>query len=142
RAVAGRMRVAETWEAAALIPWMEGFEEDTGIFSTGAADTLRRLVEARALFVWEVEDAPVSMAGVSGNTPNGVRVGYVYTPPEHRGRGYAGALTAALSQFLLDEGRRFCFLYTNLADPVSNGIYRRLGYELVANATAYRFDAA
>lgn len=142
RAVPGRMRPAETWEVAELIPWMEGFEADTGILSTGAADTVQRLVAARALYLWEVDDAPVSMAGASGATPNGVRVGYVYTSPEKRGQGYAAALTAALSQFLLDEGRRFCFLYTNLADPVSNGLYRRLGYELVAHATAYRFDAA
>jgi predicted GNAT family acetyltransferase len=80
------------------------------------------------------------MAAASGSTPNGVRVGYVYTPPPLRGRGYAAAVTAALSLLLLESGRRFCFLYTNLADPVSNGIYRRLGYVQVSDATAFRFD--
>jgi GNAT superfamily N-acetyltransferase len=29
-----------------------------------------------------------SMAGFGGKTPNGIRIGPVYTPPEHRGRGY------------------------------------------------------
>ena len=57
----------------------------------------------------------------------------MYTPPELRGRGYATALTAELSQRLLDGrlfegGRRFCFLYTDLANPTSNAIYERIGY--------------
>lgn len=142
RPVPGAMRLVEGWEAAAFIPWMEGFERDTGIFSTGASDTVRRLADAGALVVWEVDETPVCMAGASGTTPNGIRVGYVYTPPAHRGRGYAGALTAALSRSLLDGGRRFCFLYTNLADPVPNAIYRRIGYRLVARAASWRFDPA
>jgi predicted GNAT family acetyltransferase len=64
----------------------------------------------------------------------------VYTPPELRRRGYASALVAALSRRLLDEGRRFCFLYTDLANPTSNHIYREIGYEEVCPATSYRFE--
>lgn len=140
RSVPGAMRPVEGWEAAAFISWMEGFEKDTGIFSTGADDTVRRLADAEALFIWEVDDAPVAMAGASGTTPHGIRVGYVYTPPAHRGMGYASALTAALSRHLLERGYRFCFLYTNLADPIPNAIYRRIGYQLVARAASWRFD--
>ena len=61
-------------------------------------------------------------------TPNGIRIGPVYTPPELRGRGYASALVAKLSSSLLAGGRRFCFLHTDLANPASNKIYERLGY--------------
>lgn len=142
RAVPGGMRPAHPSESPGLVAWMEGFERDTGILSTGAEGTVRRMVEAGDLYLWRVGGTPVAMAAASGTTPNGVRVGYVYTPPEARGRGYASALTAALSRSLLDAGRRFCFLYTNLADPVSNGIYRRLGYVQVSDAAAYRFDPA
>jgi hypothetical protein len=63
-----------------------------------------------------------------GRTPKGARVGYVYTPPESRGRGYASACVAALSQGLLDGGVEFCVLYTDLSNPTSNAIYTRLGY--------------
>ena len=69
----------------------------------------------------------VSLAGHAGETPNGARVGPVYTPPELRGRGYASALTASLTERLL-ERRRFCFLFTDLANPTSNSIYQRIGY--------------
>ena len=66
----------------------------------------------------------------------------MYTPPELRGRGYASACVAALSARELDEGRRFCFLYTDLSNPVSNAIYQRIGYTPVSDVVDYRFEAA
>ncbi|MDT8342621.1 MAG: GNAT family N-acetyltransferase [Longimicrobiales bacterium] len=134
---------------AATHPVRARLEMRMGIYALEAVTPPRRAAPGRmraarpdewmALTPW-MEGSPVAMAGVSGTTPHGARVGYVYTPPDRRGRGYAGALTAALSRRLLEGGRRFCFLYTNLADPVSNRIYRRLGYGLVTRAAAYRFD--
>ena len=96
------------------------------------------------ILLWEDGGEPVSLAGWGGPTPNGIRVGPVYTPPELRGRGYATALTAELSQRLLDGrlfegGRRFCFLYTDLANPTSNAIYERIGYRRVAESAEIVF---
>jgi predicted GNAT family acetyltransferase len=65
----------------------------------------------------------------------------VYTPPALRGRGYASALVAAVSQAQLDAGRRFCFLFTDLANPTSNRIYQDIGYEAVCDVDEYRFEA-
>ena len=90
--------------------------------------------------LWEVEGIVVSMAGFAGPTPNGIRVAWVYTPPENRGKGFAGACVAALSQKLLDDGRKFCFLYTDLANPISNHVYLKIGYEPVTDATVYSFS--
>jgi predicted GNAT family acetyltransferase len=104
-----------------------------------------RLASPTAGFlVWEDGGEPVSLAGWGGATPNGIRVGPVYTPPELRGRGYATALTAELSRRLLDGrlfegGRRFCFLYTDLANPTSNAIYERIGYRRVAESAEIVF---
>ena len=92
------------------------------------------------LVIWDDEGGTVSMAGFGGRTPNGIRVGPVYTPPELRGRGYASALTAALTQRLLDGGRRFCFLFTDLANPTSNSIYQRIGYEPVSDVDLWSFS--
>jgi predicted GNAT family acetyltransferase len=90
--------------------------------------------------LWEDGDEIVSLSGWGGPTPNGIRIGPVYTPPEHRGRGYATALVAGLSQALLDRGRRFCFLYTDLANPTSNAIYERIGYVKVAESAMVAFE--
>jgi hypothetical protein len=84
----------------------------------------------------------VSLAGWGGRTPNGVRIGPVYTPPEHRRRGYGSAVTAAVTAEQLAAGRTFCFLYTDLANPTSNKIYTEIGYELVCDAIDYAFEAS
>ncbi|HEX2621277.1 MAG TPA: GNAT family N-acetyltransferase [Phototrophicaceae bacterium] len=95
--------------------------------------------ELGGMYLWEVDGQPVCMVGYTGFTPHGVRVGLVYTPVEHRKHGYASACTAAVSQFLLDTGRRFCFLFTDLSNPISNHIYQTIGYEPVCDIDLYRF---
>jgi predicted GNAT family acetyltransferase len=106
-----------------------------------------RLVDARlaatddaGLWLWEDGGDPVSLSGYGGSTPNGIRIGPVYTPPEHRGRGYATSLVAEQSHWLLGAGRSLCFLYTDLDNPTSNALYRRIGYRMVAEAREVRFD--
>jgi GNAT superfamily N-acetyltransferase len=98
----------------------------------------------RTIYLWEAPDEAgrprsVSLTGVSGATPHGIRIGPVYTPPAFRGRGYASALVAQVSQAQLDAGRRFCFLYTDLANPTSNKIYQAIGYRPVADALRIDF---
>ncbi|MFN8562638.1 MAG: GNAT family N-acetyltransferase [Anaerolineae bacterium] len=70
-----------------------------------------------------------------------MRIGPVYTPPELRGRGYASGCVAGMSQILLDTGRQFCFLFTDLRNPTSNHIYQVIGYEPVCDFTDYAFDS-
>jgi predicted GNAT family acetyltransferase len=91
-------------------------------------------------YLWEDEGRPVSLAATSGPTPNGIRIGPVYTPPEYRGRGYASTCVASLSQMLRDEGRRYCFLFTDLANPTSNHIYQKIGYQPICDISLYAFN--
>lgn len=93
----------------------------------------------RGLKIWEVDRESVSMAGYAGPTPNGIRVGAVYTPPKHRKKGYASAVTAGVSQYLLDLGYKFCFLFTDLFNPTSNHIYQQIGYRPVCDVDRYDF---
>ncbi|PYX31650.1 MAG: GNAT family N-acetyltransferase, partial [Acidobacteria bacterium] len=68
-----------------------------------------------------------------------VRLSGVYTPPEKRKHGYAAACVHALSKDL--RGREYrCILYTDLGNPTSNSIYRRIGYRAAGEALGYRFD--
>jgi predicted GNAT family acetyltransferase len=91
------------------------------------------------LVFWDDDGETVCIAGFGGRTPNGIRIGPVYTPPERRGRGYGSALTAALTERLLASGLRFCFLYTDLANPTSNRIYQRIGYRPVSDVDLWTF---
>jgi predicted GNAT family acetyltransferase len=68
-----------------------------------------------------------------------VRVAPVYTPPEHRGHGYASAATAAASQWALDQGADHVLLYTDIANPITNRIYPRIGYQPLEDSAEYTF---
>jgi len=68
-----------------------------------------------------------------------VRLSGVYTPTEKRNCGYAAACVHALSKHMHEAGFR-CVLYTDLANPTSNSIYRRIGYQAVAEVLRYRFE--
>jgi predicted GNAT family acetyltransferase len=145
RPVTGRMRLATHADSELIASWFRAFtiesqpEPDDSIERARVAAAY--WIDGAALHVWEDGEA-VSMAGASGRTPNGIRVSAVYTPPERRRRGYASALVAAISQAQLDAGRRFCFLFTDLANPTSNKIYQDIGYEPVSDVDEYRFARA
>jgi GNAT superfamily N-acetyltransferase len=94
----------------------------------------RQLSGAGATVLWEVAGEPVAMARASEPAVGMSRVSAVYTPPALRGRGYGSAVTAAASRWALDAGVRDVVLFTDLANPVSNAIYPRLGYRPVHDA--------
>jgi uncharacterized protein len=150
-AVPGSARVATADDRALALRWWIAFGEEVlheggpGRERAEASVDHKLSSPTSGLLLWEDGGEPVSVAGWGGPTPNGIRVGPVYTPPELRGRGYATALTAELSQRLLDGrlyegGRRFCFLYTDLANPTSNAIYERIGYRRIAEAAEVVFS--
>ena len=140
--IGGELRPAEARDRDLLVEWVQAFVDET------AADHVdpSRFVDARlggvgGLVVWEHGET-VSLAGYGSRTPNGLRIGPVFTPPSKRGNGYASALVAALSERLLAEGRTYCFLYTDLANATANRIYVDIGYELVAESAEIGFEPA
>ena len=82
---------------------------------------------------------PVSIANVSREMPTACGIASVYTPPYFRGRGYASACVASLSQQQLDKGFTRCVLYTDLANPTSNSIYMKIGYVPIADSLDIKF---
>jgi predicted GNAT family acetyltransferase len=135
RPASGRMRLAERADRALLIAWIEAFTVEALGKSEDAAAGVDRWLEhrGRRLWLWEDGDLRVSLCGAGGETAHGIRIGPVYTPPEHRGHGYASNLVAEVSRLLLDDGRQFVTLFTDLANPTSNKIYQDIGYEPVAD---------
>jgi GNAT superfamily N-acetyltransferase len=96
-------------------------------------------IAAGALWLWEDDGKPVSLVGHQLPTFGVTRIGPVYTPPEHRGHGYASALTAHVSRLIRDRGDEAC-LHTDLANPTSNKIYAAIGYRPVADFVQYAFS--
>jgi uncharacterized protein len=142
--VSGGMRRAGDGDRERLVAWLRSFQEEVRVGvparpAEEAVDDYLTRGESGGIYLWD-DAEPVSMAGCGSPTPSGIRVGPVYTPPEHRGRGYASAVTADVTAMLLAGGRRFCFLFTDLANPTSNRIYQRIGYEPVTDVDEFRFS--
>lgn len=141
--VSGALRRATEAERDLLAQWMMGFNQDA--LEPISLEYAQKIVDGyftsdtRAFYLWYDGGQPVSVAGSTRPTRNGKVVGAVYTPPEFRRRGYASACVAALSQQILDSGCKFCFLFTDLANPTSNHIYQEIGYEYVGDMDEYRF---
>jgi predicted GNAT family acetyltransferase len=147
--VSGSLRKATTADRVLVGNWFRAFSAEAHPQPADAdADArLERALDARmghegnsGVVLWEDSGEIVSLAAFGGETPRGIRIGPVFTPPEYRRRGYASALTAALSAQLLASGRRFCFLYTDLANPTANRIYRAIGYEHVCDSAEIAFE--
>ena len=126
----GTARIAGAADAAVAGSWFSAFSAETGQ-EDAAEEIVRDRLDAGQLMLWEVSGEPVSLAGMTDVIAGVARVGPVYTPPGRRGRGYAAGVTAAVSELALARGASSVILFTDLANPTSNSLYRRLGYEPV-----------
>lgn len=94
-------------------------------------EEVRLKADAGRLVLWELSGTPVSMAGFTSAIAGVARIAPVYTPPEHRNHGYGGAATVAATRLTIDAGATSVVLFTDLANPVSNALYIKLGYQAV-----------
>lgn len=101
-----------------------------------SGDRAQEAIESGKYCVLEVNGIPVSLAGTARRTAHGCSIGPVYTPPYNRNHGYATSCVAALSRQQLQNGARFCALFTDLANPVSNSIYQKIGYHPIQDVDA------
>jgi predicted GNAT family acetyltransferase len=135
----GVLRPATVADLDLLERWMGAFHAEAmgETVDPELRDAIARRVRAGALYLWEQDGEPRSMAASARPTAHGIAINSVYTPPALRGRGFATTCVAALSQRMLDAGRRFCVLFTDLANPTSNAIYARIGYRPVADSALF-----
>lgn len=140
----GRPRIAGEGDRELLVRWFGEFVRDIG---ESENDSVRAesWADARLAYggvtLWEAPDGtPVSMAGLTPPVAGQIRVAPVYTPAGLRGRGYAGAATAEVSRLARERGADEVLLFTDLANPTSNGLYQRIGYRPVADFAVYDFQ--
>jgi uncharacterized protein len=135
----GAFRRANGSDLELLTAWTDVFVAEARIPETvDAAAIVRDSIRRGRLHVWEDGGGPVSMAAWTGKTPNGVRINFVYTPLELRGRGYATACVSALTGQLLASGSSFCWLYTDVSNPRSSRLFTRIGYRAVSDVAEFQ----
>ena len=142
----GAARAAIPADRDLVRSWIQAFADEALPPGRPQDDDARRDLETdlrlagrgAGYLLWE-DGTPVSLSGHREIPGVGSRVGPVYTPPQHRGRGYATRLVAEHSSSRLAAGDPACYLYTDMANPTSNAIYERIGYVKVADAAEYLF---
>lgn len=133
----GRAEVAGAADRARVIRWCADFAAAVGEELDVDAWDASRFGDKHYTFWAAADGTPVSMAAVTSMVSGMVRVDPVYTPTHLRGRGYAGAVTAAVSQAALDAGATDVVLYADPGNPTSNALYQRLGYARLAEFAGY-----
>ena len=142
--VPGSPRQAAPEDRELLADWVGAFSADVHSPVERTRDQrleyVDRRIEHGMLWLWEDDGTPVSMALRTPVVEGISKISVVYTPPGHRGHGYAAASVAALCERLLaDPGIDRCILYADLDNPTSNGVYRRIGFTPAAEAVDYTF---
>jgi GNAT superfamily N-acetyltransferase len=137
--IEGHLRQAGPSDRSLMILWSRAFQEEIGEPANDTELRVDRALAAGQIWLWDQNGETTSMAVAREPVQAVVRLAGVYTPPEKRKHGYAAACVHALSKRLRESGHR-CILYTDLDNPTSNSIYRRIGYKAVAESLRYRFD--
>lgn len=138
---AGSPRTATADDLGLLMSWFVEFVEEIGDPVINAQRAVADRLDYGGLTVWEVDGAPVSMAGITRLLEGGgIRIGPVYTPKPLRGRGYAAAATVAACRTAVQRGASEISLFTDLANPTSNALYQRLGFRPLGDSMVIRFD--
>jgi GNAT superfamily N-acetyltransferase len=143
RPVPGRLEAATQDDLDVVVAWFGAFMADAdeqagrrrgaSPHEAPPAAELSRRIDAGEIWFWaDAAGRRVHLSVASAPSFGVARIGPVYTPPEERGRGWASAAVAAVSRRLRAAGVEVC-LFTDQANPTSNGIYQALGYEPVVD---------
>ena len=142
----GVVRLLEERDMHFFPYWAEAFNAANSFGKTEMsipqdAKSYRYRLSTKKLYVLEDNGIPVSMAGYTREMETAIGVAFVYTPPYYRGKGYATSCVAQISQIALDKGYTKCVLYTDLANPTSNSIYKKIGYTAVCDSLMLEFKS-
>ncbi|MCL2169784.1 MAG: GNAT family N-acetyltransferase [Defluviitaleaceae bacterium] len=137
----GELRLGREGDLSFLPYWLADFSNYVGNPAeiSDDIDDYRYHIDGGKLYILEDGGMPVSVAKINRQTESAACVGFVYTPPYFRGRGYASSVVAQISQLYLDKGFKSCVLYTDLANPTSNSIYQKIGYNPICDSMDIKF---
>ena len=137
----GRARPAAADAFDVAMRWFDAFSEELGLPDRMQESWTRQQIEAGMLWLWEDEArTPVALALRTAAAEGVARIICVYTPPEHRGRRYGGAVTAACSADALAREAERVVLFTDLDNPAPNAVYQRIGYRPLRDHRVVHFQ--
>jgi predicted GNAT family acetyltransferase len=141
-APAGHARHARADEVDLIVGWYEAFGREVGDQPVDNRPSVEERIAGGLAWIWEDEaGTATSLAARHGPAAGVSRIGPVYTPPEHRRRGYGSAVTAACTRDALDTDSTSTVLFADLANLTSNAIYQTIGYRVLEDRVVLNFAA-
>ncbi len=137
--VPGSARRLMPEDADLLMAWSLAFIRDAHLSDpTPTPEDIARAAERGKYWLWTLDGLPVSMAAMGRTMRNCASIAPVYTLPEFRGRGFAGAVTAVVVDQIFAAGKRTACLYVDVNNPASNRCYAKLGFTPVCESWSFR----
>lgn len=131
----GHARQSSEADAETVHDWIGAFVREATLHDAPPTPEQSQARAAEGRFMlWIVDGEPVSMAAIVRRTPTAAAISAVYTPPQLRGRGYAGCITASVAEQIFAEGRSLVCIYTDLRNPYSNRCYAKIGFQPVCDS--------
>lgn len=138
----GSFRVATKKDIPLILKWVIEFCKETGAIMNSYEDireNIKEYVKNGAFYLFDNEARKtVSMVATTRKLINGTSIAYVYTPSELRGKSYATTIMYYLGKKLLSEGNEFCCLFVDKNNPISNIVYKKIGYIILEDNYDYR----
>lgn len=140
----GYFRVANLNDKDILADWWIKFVNEalcTDISYENIKDILDLRIKNKNFYIFEDENhKPMAMAAVTRQLVNGVAVSLVYSSKEARGKGYGLAVVYNLTKEYLGRGNKFCSIFVDKKNPISNGVYSKIGYKILEDNYDYRIN--
>ena len=136
-AASGRLRQGTVDDTPLVHSWGTDYGEERPS-PVDVPDYLSRKLKNGDLYVWE-NQGPRTILTISGRIGKGVRVSAVYTPPQHRGNGFASAALQEICRRMKSDGFSYVTLSVLINDPAER-VYQKLGFHSIGQRAAITFS--
>jgi GNAT superfamily N-acetyltransferase len=140
--VRGTIQQATRQNVEIVAEFMAGFSEGAygvSVDPISQISAAEGAVGAGNLYLWMVEDRPVSMATIAHRSARHARINAVFTPPALRKKGFASAIVAELCS-ILERENITPMLYADMKNPDANKVYKNIGFVENGKIADIRFE--
>ncbi|MDO1511259.1 GNAT family N-acetyltransferase [Maribacter confluentis] len=83
------------------------------------------------------DDMPIACGAIKKFNETSVEVKRMFVLPENRGQGFASKILTELEEWAKELGYKTCVLETGLRQPEAIALYKKNGYQVIANYPPY-----
>jgi ribosomal protein S18 acetylase RimI-like enzyme len=137
-------RLAQQSDLSFMNQWTIEFSEEalheTPDLSTVNEKNLERIAKKQCYLILDEQNNPRAMGLLTRPMKKGIAMTLVYTEKKSRGLGFGIAVAHYLSKIAFEMGYHYVSLYVDKSNPISNRVYRKVGFNVIMDQSDYRFS--